>query len=95
MTLTVRIDHRVEQALIAYCTAAGRSKSEVLKESLAQFLTSKAALTPTPFELGADLFAQPGHAVGPTDLSSQRKSHLKQLFNEKHTDRRGPADRSL
>jgi hypothetical protein len=95
MTLTVRIDHRVEQALIAYCASAGRSKSEVLKESLAQFLTSKAALTPTPFELGADLFAQPGHALGPAELSSQRKTLLKQILNEKHTGRRGPADRGL
>jgi hypothetical protein len=95
MTLTVRIDHRVEQALIAYCASAGRSKSEVLKESLAQFLTSKAALTPTPFELGADLFAQPSHIGGVADLSTQRKSHLKHILNEKHTDRRGPADRGL
>jgi predicted transcriptional regulator len=44
MTLTVRLDPPLEAALERYCTSTGVTKSLVVQESLARYLTSAQAL---------------------------------------------------
>ena len=48
MTTTVRLPHRVEQALATYCVEAKRTKSEVIVELLEQRFMR------TPYELAQE-----------------------------------------
>lgn len=43
MTLTVRLPHRVEQELAAYCVERSVTKSEAVKQALEELLKSAAA----------------------------------------------------
>ena len=53
MTTTVRLPHRVEQALATYCVEAKRTKSEVIVELLEQrFMGTQTERT--PFELAQE-----------------------------------------
>jgi hypothetical protein len=53
MTTTVRLPHRVEQALATYCVEAKRTKSEVIVELLEQrFMGTQTERT--PYELAQD-----------------------------------------
>jgi hypothetical protein len=54
MTTTVRLPHRVEQALATYCVEAKRTKSEVIVELLEQrFMGTDTERT--PYELAQDV----------------------------------------
>ncbi|MBP8897516.1 MAG: hypothetical protein IT510_09400 [Sulfuritalea sp.] len=53
MTTTVRLPHRVEQALATYCVEAKRTKSEVIVELLEQrFMGTQTERT--PYELAQE-----------------------------------------
>ena len=47
MTLTVRTDHRVSEALAIYCVQTQQTKSDVVKQALAEFLEREALPRPT------------------------------------------------
>ena len=48
MTLTVRTDHRVEQQIAKYAARTQQTKSDVVKQALAEFLEKHSEIQPTP-----------------------------------------------
>ena len=80
--LNVRLDSKTEQKLKEYAERHDLSKSSVVKEALAVYLSQK-ELSDKPYELGSDLFGQV--SSGYSDLSTNYKSKLKQKLREKHT----------
>lgn len=95
MTLTVRVDYKVSEALAEYCARTDQTKSDVVKLCLAEFLARQAQPTPSAYELGVDLFPTSASADAPTELSSNRKTLLKERLHAKHLNRRRPADRGV
>ncbi len=80
--LNVRLNNEEEKELADYCAQANRTKSEVVKEALAMYLTAKSG-SKSPFELGEDLFGQ--ESGGESAGSSQYKAKLKGKLREKHS----------
>ncbi|MGJ3234609.1 ribbon-helix-helix protein, CopG family [Marivirga sp.] len=79
--LTTRLTSSEEKKLAEYCKQNGLSKSQVVKEALAQYLTKKSEVS--AFESGQDLFgAASSHD---TDRSTTYKKRLKKMLNEKHS----------
>ena len=72
--LSVRLDQATEQRLSEVCRQLGRTKSEVVKESLAEWL-ERFNPPPRAYELGADLFDQGEVARPPED------PHHRQLWD--------------
>lgn len=64
--LTVRLDEITEQRLTEVCRQLGRSKSDVVKQSLAEWL-ERFNPPPRSYELGQDLFDQGESAEPPKD----------------------------
>ncbi len=71
MTLSVRLDPRLENELSVASERLGLSKSEIIKQSLEAFLRDKQVHL-TPWELGKDLFGKEGSGEG--DRSTSQKS---------------------
>ena len=66
MTTTVRLPHRVEQALATYCVETKRTKSEVIVELLEQRFTGTDTER-TPYELAQEagfIGCLPGKSAG-------------------------------
>ena len=95
MTLTVRTDHRVEQQLAKYAARTRQTKSDVVKQALAEFLDKHSENQPAPWELLKDLIPVAANPLLPSDLSSRRKEYLSESLKEKHARRRGPAGRDV
>ena len=99
MTLTVRTDHRVSEALAQYCLQAGQTKSDVVKQALAEFLAKQALPKPSTWDLVKDLIhnleREDARVASPlpADLASNRKNYLNEYYVERHARRRGAADR--
>jgi len=81
MTLTVKLDASLEQALRSRCDALGRTVSAVMRDALQTYLAQTESPKPSSYALGQDLFGQ--HA-GPVQLTSQRKAELAQIWDQKH-----------
>lgn len=64
--LTVRLDEITEQRLTEVCRQLGRSKSDVVKQSLAEWL-ERFSPKPDPYELGKDLFGRLRPSEPPED----------------------------
>ena len=103
MTLTVRTDHRVSEALAQYCVQTKQTKSDVVKQALAEFLAREALPRPTAWDAINDLVSSLEHADAqpeqtakplPTDLAANRKKYLGDYYAQRHARRRGPADRA-
>ncbi|MBC7710112.1 MAG: hypothetical protein H7203_08630 [Rhizobacter sp.] len=103
MTLTVRTDHRVSEALAQYCVQTKQTKSDVVKQALAEFLEREALPRPTAWDAINDLVsglvrenvqAAPTTAPLPTDLAANRKKYLGDYYAQRHARRRGPVDRA-
>ena len=95
MTLTVRTDHRVEQQIAKYAARTQQTKSDVVKQALAEFLEKHSENQPTPWELLKDLIPVEVNPLLPSDLSSRRKEYVSEYLEEKHARRRGPAGRDV
>ena len=108
MTLTVRTDHRVSEALAVYCVQTNQTKSDVVKQALAEFLEREALPKPTAWDAINDLVnglvledAQSGRTGKPlpTDLAANRKKYLGDYYAERHakrhTNRCWPVDRAV
>ena len=92
MTLTVRLDHKVEQTLAEYAVGNGISKSEAVKRGLTLLFES----SPPPksaYEIGKHLFGR--HASGRTDGSVKVKQHYRETMLAKHTGGRRPPGRPV
>ena len=92
MTLTVRLDHKVEQTLAEYAVGNGISKSEAVKRGL-KLLFESAPPQKSAYEIGKHLFGR--HASGRTDGSINVKKHYREHMLAKHTTGRGPAGRTV
>jgi len=103
MTRTVRIDWKVEEALAVYCARTEQTKSDVVKQSLAEFLEREALPRPTAWNAISDLVsglvhddAQSGQTETPlpADLATNRKKYLGDYYGKRNAGRRGPGDRA-
>jgi hypothetical protein len=81
MTVSVRLDHRLEKELAVASERLGLSKSEIIKQSLEAFLREKQVHL-TPYELGKDLFGGEGSGVG--DRAKNHSKYLKEKLRAKN-----------
>lgn len=79
--LTTRLTSDEEQKLKQYCELNGLSKSHVVKEAIAQYITKNSEVS--PYESGQDLFGTV--SSNDTDRSTTYKKRLKKILNEKHS----------
>jgi hypothetical protein len=79
--LTTRLTSAEEKKLTEYCKKNGLSKTEVVKEALAQYLSKKSEVS--AFESGQDLFGAASSKE--TDRSTTYKKRLKKMLDEKHS----------
>ena len=70
MTLSIRLDPELEAELARAAAQTGRSKSELVKASLREYL-ARLAPRKTPYELGKDLFGDPSATAATLDLTSK------------------------
>lgn len=87
MTLTVRLDHKVEEELAVYAVRNGMSKSEAVKRGL-KLLFESTPPNKTPYELGKHLFGR--HSSGRTDGSENVSKYVKEAIRAKHAGRYRP-----
>lgn len=79
--LNVRLSKDQEKKLNDYCYLKDISKSQVVKEALAMYLSSNHT-NKSPYELGQDLFGK--ERSGESNKSVTYKESLKKKLNEKY-----------
>jgi predicted DNA-binding protein len=84
MTTTVRLPHRVEQALATYCVETRRTKSEVIVELLEQRLLGAAAAESSPFQL-AEAAGFIACVEGGGDRAANAKKLVRRRIRAKHS----------
>lgn len=87
MTTTVRLPHRVEQALSTYCVDTKRTKSDVIVSLLEQHLLSTFAAS-APYELASAagfIGCGDGKASTSTNAAANAKKLVKQKIRAKHS----------
>lgn len=77
--VTLRLDPKLEAELKARARQLGVTKSELIRESIVQYMARADA--PSAWEAGKDLFGQYGSGEG--DLSENRKTKLKEKLEAK------------
>jgi plasmid stability protein len=86
MTVTVKLDARLEERLRQRAAASGSTTSDVIRQALLAFLDAPTVgAPPSAHALGADLF---GRHCGAPDLAARRKGLLADAWAEKHRARR-------
>jgi len=83
MTISIRLDKSVEEALRRRLQLSGIPLSEFVREAIREKL-GKEADKPSPYELGKHLFGLYGSRE---DLSTNRKQILREILDEKHRRR--------
>ena len=78
MPVSVRLPPRIEQKLAEYCVSHKVSRSEAVKQALDR-LFETGAQKPSPWELGADIFARHERVKPAEDLAR----HSKRLLRER------------
>jgi Arc/MetJ-type ribon-helix-helix transcriptional regulator len=82
MPISVRLPPRVEQKLAEYCVSHKVTRSEAVKHALERMLDTNAR-SPSPYELGSDIF-QRHERVKPTeDVARHSKRLLRERFRGK------------
>jgi len=79
--ITLRLDTKLEQAIINTAKNLGLSKSELIRKSINDYLGK--IKYPSAWETGKDLFGK--YASGRGDLSANRKELLKDKIRAKRT----------
>ena len=77
--ITLRLDQELEKNIKNVAINMGISKSELIRQSIAEFM--KSVEKPTPWELGSELFGK--YASNVTNLSQDRKSLIKTKIKAK------------
>lgn len=77
--ITLRLDSTLEQSVQQAAKTLGITKSELIRESIADYLAK--LKTPSPWKLGEDLFGN--YSSGQGNLSADRKSLLKAKIKAK------------
>jgi len=80
MAISLRLNIAVERELDKYARLEGRSKSELIRSLIADFVGTRSK-RPTSWELGKHLFGR--HGSGRSDLSVNRKSILREKLHAK------------
>ncbi|MBI2959488.1 MAG: hypothetical protein HYY28_04180 [Betaproteobacteria bacterium] len=83
MTISVRLPPRVEQKLAQYCVSQKLTKSEAVKQALERLFENNEA-APSPYELGADIFARHERIAPSVDIARHSKRLLRERFKGKH-----------
>lgn len=83
MTLTVKLDRKLEQALARRSIERGVPKSAVVKRALAEYLAKEPV---SAYEAGKDLFGR--HGSGEGDLSVRRRERYAGIADAKRRRRR-------
>ena len=84
MTMTVKLDPEMEQALRQCSAAQRRPASALIRDALGEYLAKEDNASLSAHALGADLF---GRYRGPKDLAARRKAVMSELVNAKHPAR--------
>ncbi len=92
MTLTVRLDHKVEQTLAQYAVGNGISKSEAVKRGL-KLLFDSSSPPKSAYEIGKHLFGR--HSSGRPDGSVKVKKLYREKMLAKHTGGRRTSGRTV
>ncbi len=82
MPISVRLPPRVEQKLAEYCVAHKVTKSEAVKQALERLFEAGAG-TPSPYELGSDIFERQERVAPTEDLARHTKRLLRERFRGK------------
>jgi RHH-type transcriptional regulator, rel operon repressor / antitoxin RelB len=80
MPISLRLDSKLERDLNRYARMVGRSKSDVVRKLIADFIEKESCVL-TPWELGKEMFGREGSGCG--NLSIDRKSILKEKLRAK------------
>ncbi len=80
MTISLRLDNKLEQKLDKHAHLMGKSKSELIRGLISNFLKKRSNRL-TPWELGKNVFGREGSKKG--NLSIDRKSILKEKLSAK------------
>jgi RHH-type transcriptional regulator, rel operon repressor / antitoxin RelB len=82
--MSIRLPDYMESELERQAKQSGKTKSDLVKESLAQYLNSNQTIV-TPYQLGEDLFGK--YSSGNADLASSRKKLADSFLKGKHEKR--------
>jgi len=80
MPISFRLDDHLERELNKYARRVGKSKSELIRNLIADFLNKKTNRL-SPWELGKEVFGREGS--GKSNLAQDRKSILKEKLHAK------------
>jgi hypothetical protein len=80
MTISVRLESKLEKELSQYAKIMGKSKSELIRNLIDEYIKKKKKKL-SPWETGKDLFGCEGSKKG--DLSVNRKLILKEKLRAK------------
>lgn len=78
--ITLRLEEKLEQAVTSTAKNMGISKSQLIRESIAEYLKKHAVNS--AWEAGKDLFG--AYSSGQSNLSSDRKKLIKQKIAAKN-----------
>ena len=78
MTISLRLESRLERELNKHAKIMGISKSELVRNLIAEFV-ARESTKPSPWELGKNVFGRVGSGCGM--LSVNRKSILRKKLN--------------
>jgi plasmid stability protein len=84
MTMTVKLDAPLEQALRIRSASVGRSASALMREALQAYLAQSEPAPLSAYALGQQVF---GRYAGAPDMASQRKAVMHDIWREKWADR--------
>jgi hypothetical protein len=84
VTTTVRLPHRIEQALTSYCVETRRTKSEVIIELIEQRLLGATTPAASPHALAAAA-GFIGCVEGETNGAANAKKLVRQRIRAKHS----------
>jgi len=85
MTVTIKLDARLEGKLRQRASSTGRSTSDVVRAALQAYLAQPEPGPPrSAYELGADLF---GRHAGPSNLAAGRKRVVADDWAARHARR--------
>jgi len=79
MTVNVRLPQVLEQELAVYCVERGITRSEAVKQAITHLVTAERD-TPSPYDLGRDLFGPDTDAPATDDVALNSKQLLRKKF---------------
>ncbi len=84
MTITIRLDPKLQNELDRYAEREGMTRSEFVRECIQEYLVEKKRRK-TAWDLGSHIFGK--HASGRSDLSTNRKAILKEKLRARKSSR--------